>query len=164
MPQKIDFRVVRFLVVDAHPMMQEMLRDVLMVLGAETVFRAANVAQAVRYLREDQVDVMITESSLGSVSGFELVDFVRLDSNSPNRIMPIIMLTADADGDRVQEARDHGVTEFLAKPFTVDSLYQRLVSAVARPRSFINADGYFGPDRRRKEATYQGAERRADQP
>lgn len=143
-------------------MMQEMLRDVLMVLGAETVFRASNVAQAIRYLREDQVDVLITECNLGAASGFELVDFVRRDPNSPSRIMPIIMLTADAEGSMVADARDHGVTEFLAKPFTIDSLYQRLVSAVARPRSFINADDYFGPDRRRKQTPYVGDERRAE--
>ncbi len=77
-------------------------------------------------------------------------------------MLPIIMLTANSEPEYVVEARDRGVTEFLAKPFTVDSLYRRLVSVIARPRPFVNAEQYFGPDRRRRQVPHGGRNRRAD--
>jgi DNA-binding response OmpR family regulator len=73
---------------------------------------------------------------------------------------PIIMLTANSEVDYVVRARDMGVTEFLAKPFNVEGLYRRLVAVIARPRAFVNADGYFGPDRRRRQVPYTGPDRR----
>ncbi len=53
------------------------------------------------------------------------------------------------------------VTEFLAKPFTVDVLMSRLESVIEEPRPFVRTENYFGPDRRRKQdANYTGPERR----
>jgi len=57
-------------------------------------------------------------------------------------------------------ARDHGVTEFLAKPFTVQAFFDRLVSVIIRPRAFVDAESYFGPDRRRRQTTISGPDRR----
>jgi hypothetical protein len=61
----------------------------------------------------------------------------------------------------VIEARDAGVTEFLAKPVAAKSLYERILSVVLAPRPFIKTRDYFGPDRRRTTNTkYIGPERR----
>ena len=66
---------------------------------------------------------------------------------------------------RVRMARDSGVTEFLKKPFTAESLYKRIEEIIERPRQFVRADSYIGPDRRRnKKLEYQGPERRIDDP
>ena len=71
------------------------------------------------------------------------------------------MLSAYSDEDRVRLARDHGVTEFLAKPFTADIVLQRLEEVIENPRSFVRTASYFGPDRRRNTSPdYSGAERR----
>jgi DNA-binding response OmpR family regulator len=70
------------------------------------------------------------------------------------------MLTAHSEQEYVVAARDKGVTEFLAKPFNVDGLYRRLSSVIARPRAFVNASSYFGPDRRRRQVPHGGPNRR----
>jgi DNA-binding response OmpR family regulator len=158
--EKIDFSVVKFLVVDGNPLMLEMVCDILQMLGASAVMRAKTYDHGLRMLKSVPVDVLITERVLTDQSGLKLVEFIRSDPGSLNRMLPVIMLTADSDVEYVIEARDLGVTEFLAKPFTVDSFYRRLAAVIARPRAFISTETYFGPDRRRRQQPYQGPERR----
>lgn len=160
--QKIDFSQISFMIVDANPLSIDLMNDILRMLGAMQIFKASNVDKAMDLLDREDIDIVITERSLGGQSGLELLDLIRNSSISPNRMLPVIMLTANSEPEYVIEARDSGVTEFVAKPFTVESLYRRLVSVVARPRSFVNADSYFGPDRRRKQIDFSGPDRRAD--
>jgi DNA-binding response OmpR family regulator len=75
--------------------------------------------------------------------------------------VPIIMLTGHSEKHRVTSARDAGITEFMAKPISAKSLYQRILNVVANPRPFIKTKTYFGPDRRRNVTnSYVGPERR----
>jgi DNA-binding response OmpR family regulator len=73
------------------------------------------------------------------------------------------MLTGHTEMNRVMEARDAGVHEFLAKPISAKSIYARIRAIIERPRPFIRAGVYFGPDRRRRNnPSYKGRERRKE--
>jgi DNA-binding response OmpR family regulator len=86
---------------------------------------------------------------------------IRQPGANGNPYAPIIMLTGHSEKKRVVAARDAGVTEFLAKPISAKSLYQRVMNVVANPRPFIKTKNYFGPDRRRNvNQNYIGPERR----
>jgi CheY-like chemotaxis protein len=61
----------------------------------------------------------------------------------------VIMLTAHGEKEDVELARDAGVTEYVVKPFTAKTLFDRIVWLVENPRSFIFSKGYVGPERRR---------------
>jgi DNA-binding response OmpR family regulator len=74
------------------------------------------------------------------------------------------MLTGHGEPERVIEARDAGVSEFLVKPFTTKSLYQRIVHLIERPRQFVRSGEYFGPDRRRRVEDFAGEDRRQVDP
>ena len=53
------------------------------------------------------------------------------------------------------------MTEFLVKPFTSRDLYSRVVQIIEKPRQFVDAQSFFGPDRRRKLVRdYVGPRRR----
>lgn len=163
MSEKIDFSHVRFLIVDSNRLMGRLIKDILAMLGSFQVTPARDYDQAVTALRAGNIDVVITEWNLKPRSGVELLDFIRNDGTSPDRMLPVIMLTANSEVEFVVESRDKGVTEFLAKPFTADGLYRRLVSVVARPRDFVSVKGYFGPDRRRQQLPFDGPDRRQQQ-
>jgi two-component system chemotaxis response regulator CheY len=51
---------------------------------------------------------------------------VRDERRSPQPYFPIVMVTGFAHTARVEEARDAGVTDFLAKPVTGEAIYARL--------------------------------------
>ncbi|WP_428248949.1 response regulator [Ferrovibrio sp.] len=162
--EKIDFSKINFLIVDPNRLMGTMIRDVLVTLEAHHIDRARNFEGATTILRQGRIDVLITEWDLqAEQNGMDLVSWLRNDAGSPNRMMPVIMMTANSEIEYVVRARDAGVNEFVAKPYTVQSFYTRLAAAIARPRQFVRVDGYFGPDRRRKrDENYTGPERRVD--
>ncbi len=160
MAEKIDFSKVRFLIVDNNSLALQMLEDILRMLGTTSIRRASDSAKAKVALREGDIDVVITERELEPETGIQLVDYIRHSSESLDRLLPVIMLTARSEPEYVTEARDKGVTEFLGKPFNVDSLYRRIASVIARPRAFVNSPEYFGPDRRRRQQAYTGPNRR----
>ena len=56
-----------------------------------------------------------------------------------------------------------GSMRWLAKPVSIELLYQRFVNIVTRQREFIKAKGYFGPCRRRQTKDYQGPEKRGQE-
>jgi two-component system, chemotaxis family, chemotaxis protein CheY len=164
MSEKIDFSHVRFLIVDSNRLMCQLIKDILMMLGCTQCTTARDSEKAIANLRAGGFDVVITEWNLKPRSGLELLDWLRTDGGSPDRMMPVIMLTANSEVEYVMESRDKGVTEFLAKPFTADGMYRRLVSVVARPRDFVSVKGYFGPDRRRQQLPFEGPDRRQQKP
>src|SRR5690606_1185505 len=80
------------------------------------------------------------------------------------RRAPIIMVTAEATASTILGARDAGVHEFLRKPFTTADLQRRIENVALKPRDWIEAVEYVGPDRRRfNSGEYTGpAKRRSD--
>ena len=63
--------------------------------------------------------------------------------------------------ERVETARDAGVSSFLAKPMSAQSLFKRLASLVEDQRPFIRCTDFFGPDRRfRHNPDFGGQDRR----
>ena len=161
MAEKIDFSTVNFLVVDKNPLSAELVRDILVILGTQIIRIARTTDRALQFLRSEEIDVIITEYLTEPENGIEFVDRMRNGIDSPDRQIPIIMLTANSEPAIVAGARDAGVSEFLTKPFNVEGLYRRLVSVIARPRSYVNSEDYFGPDRRRRQAPYEGPDRRS---
>ena len=74
------------------------------------------------------------------------------------------MITGHSTERRVNEARDVGVNEFLAKPVTARAVIDRLTQLIENPRPFVRSNDYFGPDRRRRDSPrYQGPRRRAEE-
>ena len=94
-------------------------------------------------------DIVITDWQMEPMDGMTLVKIIRYSSEPVIRHLPIIMLTGHANATRVQQARDSGIHEFLAKPVSAKSLLARLLNVMGNPRPFMRTDQYFGPDRRR---------------
>jgi PleD family two-component response regulator len=93
------------------------------------------------------------------------VEFARMIRGLPDNVMsmvPIIMITGQLTLARINEARNAGVNEFVAKPITARAIVERLFQIIQHPRPFVRTDSYFGPDRRRKQdPDYQGPKRRS---
>lgn len=153
---------LNILLVEDDPSMRELIRDVLAAFEIGNVRTASDGSRAFEELRYFAADIVIVDWLMSPMDGLEFLRRIRNDDDSPNAYVPIIMLTAYSDIERVKACRDAGATEFLAKPFTPATLYSRLVSVVEDQRAYVRADNYFGPDRRRLERTFIGMDRRAD--
>lgn len=95
------------------------------------------------------VDIVMTDMFMPTVDGNLLLRWLRTSKQSPDRFMPVIMISGAADPANVRQARDGGVTEFLAKPFSAKTVSDRILKVIDRTRPFIMTQDFFGPDRRR---------------
>ena len=160
MPQ-IDFNRLRFLVVDDNAHMRRILRTLLHSFGAREVYEAEDGATGLEAFTHYVPDIIVADWAMPIFDGLELTQMIRQPGANANPYVPIIMLTGHSEKRRVTDARDAGITEFMAKPISAKSLYQRSLNVVVNPRPFIKTETYFGPDRRRSNSSnYVGPERR----
>lgn len=160
--QRARLAAVKVLVADRDARTASLVHSVLFSFGFQTIELATSGNAALEALRTHKFDLIITEWNLAPVDGVELVKAIRSAKNDLRlrRDIPIIMLTAKADMDSVQVARDAGITEFMVKPFSARTLSNRLVQVIDNPRAFVEAAGYVGPCRRRREGPPPGVEER----
>ncbi len=152
---------LNFLVVDDNRHMRALVKSVLRALGARNIKDATDGADAFKRLRTYAADIIICDWRMSPMDGLDFVRLVRTDKDSPNPLVPVIMLTGHTEAKRVTEARDAGVNEFLAKPISVQQLQLRIRAVMEHPRSYVRAETYSGPDRRRRhDPDFLGRERR----
>jgi CheY-like chemotaxis protein len=154
-------RSLNVLVVDDHEHMLTIASTILRAAGIRSVYEASDGAAALSILGSKPVDLALVDYNMFPLDGDELTRRVRTGADGANIYMPIIMMSGHAEKSRIHAARDAGVTEFLAKPLTANSIIERIKAVILNPRPFVKIDTYCGPCRRRKEAAnYDGPLRR----
>ncbi len=159
-----DLTSLTVLLVDDSAEMRRLLRALLTTLKVGPIIEAGSATDALRVLHEMSIDLVITDLEMDPVSGLDLVRMVRSGDDSANPRVPIIMLTGHTDLHLVEEARDVGIDEFVAKPISTQALYDRIIQISDNLRPFINGPNYVGPDRRRRDRPHAGGERRKQVP
>lgn len=130
--------------------MRRLMAAVLTSLGVGRVVTADEGEEGYKRFLEYKPDIVLTDWLMKPVDGLEMTKLIRNCPLAEKRYTPIIMVTGYTAESRIREARDAGVTEILVKPFTAADLTRRLAYVVNRPRDFVECDGFFGPDRRRR--------------
>lgn len=156
-----QFSNAAILVVDDMKPMLNITVSILKVFGFKHIYTAQDAEEGFQKFCQYSPDLVITDWLMEPYDGTELTHKIRTDPKSPNRFVPIILMTGYSAKIRVMESRDKGVTEFLVKPFSAKDLYARIEQLIEKPRKFIDAKEFFGPDRRRKKGDdYTGPHRR----
>ncbi|MFQ5620150.1 MAG: response regulator [Rhodospirillales bacterium] len=155
---------VKFLIVDDNAFMRNIIRRVLSALHAEQVREADDGEDALGIMQNFLPDIIILDWEMKPMDGLEFTRKVRLSKDSPNVFTPIIMVSGHSERGRIVAARDAGVNEFVVKPISAKSLFDRIQAVIERPRPFVKLKSYFGPDRRRKTLERGGEERRVAKP
>ncbi len=122
---------------------------VLSALHAEQVREASDGEDALQIMRTFVPDIIILDWEMKPMDGLEFTRKVRLSKDSPNVFTPIIMVSGHSERGYIAAARDTGVNEFVVKPISAKSLFDRIQTVIERPRPFVRLKSYFGPDRRR---------------
>lgn len=152
---------LRVLVCDDSRQIRSLITSFLNGFGIKQVNDATDADEAFTRMIDFDPDLIITDWNMPPTDGLEFVKRVRISAESPNPYVPIIMLTGYTEMYRVKQARDAGISAFLAKPLSAQALYKRLTSVVDDQRPFVRNDLYFGPCRRTSTgAHYMGNERR----
>jgi CheY-like chemotaxis protein len=154
-------QALNVLVVDDNAQMRTIVGTVLSAAGVGRLYYATDGAQGLAMLGKAPIDLVYVDYEMPRMNGLDFISALR-GRESQDRYMPVIMLTGYAEPTRIAMARDRGVTEFLCKPVSASAILTRLNAVIVHQRPFINIEGYFGPDRRRRrDPEYRGARRRS---
>lgn len=150
------------MVVDDSPFGLDITAGALLGFGIKTKYACHSAAEAIDILKDHPVDLIVVDSEMPDMDGYELVRWLRRSGLDPNAFAPVIMTAAHVRRSRVADARDCGANFIITKPFSAASLLERIVWVARDSRPFLEVGDYFGPDRRFRPGRAPGDERRAD--
>ena len=117
----------RVLVADDSGTMRKIIIRSLNAVGIPSAVEAADGNEAVQIFIPGHFDLVLTDWNMPGKTGLEVTQAIR--AQDPN--VPIIMITTEAEKQRVVAAIQAGVTDYLVKPFTPDMLREKLEKHVA---------------------------------
>ena len=94
---------------------------------------------------------MISDAVMVGIDCHLLIQWIRRHETSPDRFVPVIMISSMVDHRCLTSAGDAGVNEFVAKPFSPDTIFKRIQKIIESPRQFVYTSTYFGSDCRRSK-------------
>jgi two-component system chemotaxis response regulator CheY len=100
--------------------MRKIVRNLLRQLGYQQIDEAEDGVVALRKLKSTKYDMIICDWNMPNMTGIELLKEVRSDESL--KAVPFLMVTAEANKENVIEAVKAGVSNYIVKPFTADTL------------------------------------------
>lgn len=122
---------VRFLVVDDFSTMRRIIKNLLHDLGYQDVLEADDGKAALPLLQAGGIDFLITDWNMPNMAGLELLKIVRADGKLAK--LPVLMLTAEAKREQIVEAAQAGVSGYVIKPFTAETLKEKIDKILGAP-------------------------------
>jgi two-component system chemotaxis response regulator CheY len=115
---------MKFLVVDDFSTMRRIIKNLLHDLGYPHVTEADDGKTALPMLKNGNFDFLLTDWNMPGMPGLDLIKAVRADAKLAK--MPVLMLTAEAKREQIIEAAQAGVNGYVIKPFTAETLKEKL--------------------------------------
>ena len=138
------------LLVDDNPQALEALSAMVRGFGVRKQFKSGSGAEAMHYVKNQELDLIITDAQMPDMDGYDFVRWLRRDAPPELIFTPVIMLTGHAPRSMVEKSRDSGANFILTRPFTPEILLQRIFWVARDERQMVKAANYVGPDRRFK--------------
>ena len=115
---------IKVLVVDDFATMRRIVKNVLKQIGFTKIVEADDGSTALAVLKNDKVDLIISDWNMPKVTGLELLKAVRGDDSMKN--IPFLMVTAEGQKDNIVQAVQAGVSNYVVKPFTPETIQEKL--------------------------------------
>lgn len=172
-PQPYDLSNFTILIVEDSLYMQSLMASMLKAFGVGDILACESGREAIEILTVLQstrksrtlrnVDIVLTDWLMPDGSGYDLLKWIRGHEKDAVRFLPVIVVSGYTTEYIITTARDMGAHETLVKPVSGTALASRICSVIENPRPFIRSTTYFGPDRRRHDMPYKGADLRVIQ-
>ena len=123
----VDMKM-KILVVDDYKTMLRILRNLLKKLNFSNIDEAMDGAEALRKLRSEKFDFVISDWNMEPMTGIELLREMRGDEKLKH--LPFIMITAESKSENVIAANEAGVSNYIVKPFNAETLKGKMASVL----------------------------------
>jgi len=118
---------MRALIVDDSSFIREYLRHLLsrMDIACEEAVDGSEALTVLASEEAESFDLMLLDVNMPVMNGLECVKALREARLGPH--MKVMMVTTEADHSFIETALDNGADEFLMKPFTPESLREKML-------------------------------------
>ena len=121
---------MKILVVDDFSTMRRIVKNLLNELGYKNTEEADDGNTALPILKNGNIDFLITDWNMPGMQGIDLIKAVR--ANPATKTLPILMITAEAKKDQIVMAAQAGVNGYIVKPFTAETLREKIAKIFER--------------------------------
>ncbi len=115
---------IKILIVDDFATMRKVVRNLLKQSGYENVVEAEDGVSAMRALKAQKIDFVISDWNMPNMSGLEFTRAVRSETDIEN--IPILMVTTRGVKQDIVEALQARVNNYIIKPFTPQILKDKI--------------------------------------
>ena len=115
---------MKFLVVDDSSTMRRIVSNTINNIGYKDVVLAEDGTDAIKKIKSNDFDVIMTDWNMPNMNGLELVQNVR--AMEKHKDTPIIMITTEGGREQVLSALRNGVNNYIVKPFNAKTLEEKL--------------------------------------
>ncbi len=115
---------MKILIVDDFSTMRRIIKNLLRELGFNNTHEADDGTSALPMLQNGDFDFLITDWNMPGMTGLDLLKAVRADPKLKE--LPVLMVTAEAKRDQIVEAAQAGVNGYIVKPFTAQTLKEKI--------------------------------------
>lgn len=112
------------LIVDDFATMRRIVKNILRQLGFTNISEADDGKTALQALKKGKYDLILSDWNMPGMPGIELLKAVRSDDELKN--IPFLMVTAEAEKENIVEAVKLGVSNYIVKPFTAETMSEKL--------------------------------------
>ncbi len=115
---------IKILIVDDFSTMRRIIKNLLRDLGYNNTSEADDGLTALPMLQGGNFDLLITDWNMPGMQGIDLLRAVRADPKLAT--LPVMMVTAEQKREQIIEAAKAGVNGYIVKPFTAQTLKEKL--------------------------------------
>ncbi len=119
---------MKIMLVDDSRTIRNIQKNTLKTLGHEDIIEASDGVEALKLKAETPPDLMLVDWNMPNMDGITLIRKVR----EVDKKTPIIMCTTEAEKSRVLEAVKAGVNNYVVKPFTAQTLAEKIGQTMAK--------------------------------
>jgi two-component system chemotaxis response regulator CheY len=115
---------MKILIVDDFSTMRRIIKNLLRDLGFSNTHEADDGSTALPMLKGGDFDFLVTDWNMPGMQGIDLLKAVRADDKLAS--LPVLMVTAESKRDQIVEAAQAGVNGYIVKPFTAQTLKEKI--------------------------------------
>jgi two-component system chemotaxis response regulator CheY len=115
---------IKILIVDDFSTMRRIIKNLLRDLGFNNTAEADDGLTALPMLQTGNFDLLVTDWNMPGMQGIDLLKAVRADGKLAT--LPVLMVTAEQKREQIIEAAKAGVNGYIVKPFTAQTLKEKL--------------------------------------
>lgn len=121
----MSYANLNVLIVDDYKTMLRILRNLLGQIGIKHIDEATDGSMAFDMLKQRRYDLVISDWNMEPMTGYDLLKALRT-TPSGNQHIPFIMVTAESKTDNIIAAKQAGVSNYIIKPFSADTLRAKI--------------------------------------